>query len=152
MFSINASPVKCFDNATFAPRSPKKVPSVITKEGRPVQTTSTPFHSPSARHTNNESSAANHRFIPHSVAMMPISAPAVPTITPVDKSNSPLIISRPTATAMIPYGQAVSSTRATVEISNIAPELAMLKKMNSNAAATKEPSSGRKTAVRTQER
>ena len=39
-----------------------------------------------------------------------------------------------------------------VGISNIAPELAMLKKMNSNAAATNEPSSGRRTRFRVHSR
>ena len=102
MFSISASPVKYFDSATFAPRRPKNVPSVITNDGSPVQTTNTPFHRPNARHTPSDSSSASQMFIPHSVAITPNSAPAVPTITPADRSNSPLIISSPTATAMIP--------------------------------------------------
>ena len=102
MFSIRASPVKYLESATLAPRRPKNVPSVITKEGSPVQTTRTPFQSPSARQTPSESTSASHRFMPHSVAITPSNAPAVPTMTPAERSNSPLIISSPTATAMIP--------------------------------------------------
>ena len=100
--SIRASPVKYLDKATFAPRRPKKVPRVMMKEASPVRTTRMPFQRPRARQMRSERSAASQMLMPHSTAMMPSAVPAVATMTPAERSYSPPIMSRPTATAMMP--------------------------------------------------
>ena len=47
-------------------------------------------------------------FMPTSVARMPIIRPAVPVITPAERSNSPPIISSATTTAGMPIVDATS--------------------------------------------
>src|SRR5829696_582086 len=70
---------------------------------------------PTAPAAISVSTIASHMFMPTSVAITPMNRPDVPVITPADRSNSPPIMSRATATATMPRVEAGSSQFATPE-------------------------------------
>ena len=73
---------------------------------------------------------------------MAFTNPAVVTITPADRSNSPPIINMPTATATIPIVDAAYNTvKNDSGVRNAGATIK--KKMKSTTAATAAPTSGR---------
>src|SRR4249919_2378476 len=79
------------------------------KLGRPVFMTTTPLNTPTTSAMASAAAIASQTFQPYFVARMAMVKPAVPVMTPAEMSNSPPIMSRPTATAMMPYVDAMSS-------------------------------------------
>ena len=86
----------------------KKVASVTMKLGSFVFTTIIPLMKPIVAAKTNVSTIANQMFMSSSVASRPITSPALPVITPADRSNSPPIMSSATATAGMPSVEATS--------------------------------------------
>ncbi len=80
----------------------KNEPSVTMKLGRAVLITRRPLRNPMVNAKASDATMASHTFQPASEASIPIRRPADPVMAPADKSNSPPIISRATATAMMP--------------------------------------------------
>ena len=75
---------------------------------------------------------------------MPTMSPVEPTMVPADRSNSPPIMSRATAIAMIPNSAEESSQVATPPAVTNASVIAA-KKQNTATAATAAPTSGRRS-------
>jgi len=91
---------------TDRPRNTKYVASVTMKLGSPDRVTTSPLTAPIAAPKANVTATAAQAFqcsFPTSSAMMMAQNPVIP---PVDRSNSPPIISSPTGTAMIPKNAA----------------------------------------------
>ena len=86
----------------FTPRSTNIVASVTMKLGSLVQVTSIPLISPMQTANTSTMASAGQKPIPASEMSRPRSRPVDPVMTPLDRSTSPLIISRQTAQAMIP--------------------------------------------------
>src|SRR5919106_1912665 len=89
---------------------------------------------------------ASHMFMPTSVAMTPMNSPAVPVITPAERSNSPPIIRSATATAGIPI---VDATSVQLAAPSSVPKSSGVtaKKSPITAAAMSAPSSGRRSSL-----
>src|SRR5918996_919583 len=89
---------------------------------------------------------ASHMFMPTSVAMTPMNSPAVPVITPAERSNSPPIIRSATATAGIPI---VDATSVQLAAPSSVPKSSVVtaKKSPITAAAMSAPSSGRRSSL-----
>ena len=85
---------------------------VTMKEGNPVVTTSHPLVNPMAAAKRNVRKMDGQTPMLYSVISRPAKRPDEPIMTPLDRSNSPPIISSATATAMIPYVEATSVHRA----------------------------------------
>src|SRR5829696_1121674 len=87
---------------------------------------------------------ATQMFRSSSVAMMPMNRPAVPVITPAERSNSPPIISRATATAGMP---SVEATSVQLAAPSSVPNGSAVSAKNTpiTAAASSAPSSGRRS-------
>jgi hypothetical protein len=79
-----------------------RVARVTMNEGRPVRTTISPLIAPSPVERAIAMRIDSQIGRPQIVTQMPIMIPAKPTIEPTDRSNSPAIIRRATAVAMIP--------------------------------------------------
>ena len=60
------------------------------------------MRNPTARQNTSDRIAPAHRLIPKYQQNIELTSPAEVTMTPADRSNSPPIISIPTATATIP--------------------------------------------------
>ena len=79
------------------------------KLGSPVRITIRPLTAPITRASASETSIATQTLSPYSVVRMPTTRPVKPVIAPADRSNSPPIMSRATATAMMPIVDAPRS-------------------------------------------
>ncbi len=86
----------------LAPSSTNIVARVTMKLGSLVQVTSRPLISPMHTANTMTMARAGQKPMPTSEISSPSSRPVEPVITPLDRSTSPLIISRQTAHAMIP--------------------------------------------------
>src|SRR3954452_5100700 len=106
MSGVDTDPVTSLVTPRLAPCSTKNVPSVIRKLGMPVRITRYPFRKPIARQNTSESAAPTHRLIPNHQQNMELTSPAVVTMTPAERSNSPPIINMPTPTATMPMVEA----------------------------------------------
>src|SRR5918997_719307 len=84
-------------------------------------------------------------FMPTSVAMIPMKRPEDPVMTPAERSNSPPIISRATATAGMP---SVDATSVQLAAPSSVPKSSVVKAKKSpiTAAAIRAPSSGRRAS------
>ena len=90
------------------PRMMNRVARVTMNDGRPVRTTMIPLRTPSPVVAAIAMRIDSQTGSPQIVTPMPIRIPAKPTIEPIDRSNSPAIISRATAVATIPTWAATS--------------------------------------------
>ena len=86
----------------FAPSSTNIVARVTMKLGSFVQVTSNPLISPMQTANTITIARAGQKPMPTSEISRPSRSPVEPVMTPLDRSTSPLIISRQTAHAMIP--------------------------------------------------
>src|SRR5215216_838404 len=86
---------------------------------------------------------ATHMFMSSSVARMPMNRPAVPVMTPAERSNSPPIMSSATATAGMP---SVAATSVQFAAPSSVPNRSVLITKNSpiTVAASTAPISGRR--------
>ena len=84
------------------------VASVTMNDGSPVRTTSRPFTTPRTVVRTIAMRIDSQIGRPSSVTPTPMTIPAKPTSEPIDRSNSPAIISRATAVARIPTWAATS--------------------------------------------
>ena len=114
-----------FENTRFAPLITKNEPSVTIKLGKPVLLTKNPFHQPTQPANKNAAGIQTQSEIPPSVKYFAINAivtPLAPVITPAERSYSPPIINRETATAMMPSGAATSKKFAVLPaVPNLSP-------------------------------
>jgi hypothetical protein len=101
-------PVISFVTPRLTPWRMKKVASVTMKLGSFVFTTIIPLTNPMVAAKTKVKTIANQMFMSSSVASSPITRPALPVMTPADRSNSPPIMSSATATAGIPRVDATS--------------------------------------------
>jgi len=137
-------PVSSFVTARFAPRRTKKVARVTMKDGKPVLTTTNPLMNPTSAAKAKTMGIATHTFKLYSVVSNPARSPEVPTMTPVERSNSPPIIRRATKTAMIPIGAAMSVHPAVPPTAAKFPVVSTLQKRKKmTAAPMSAPNSGR---------
>ena len=130
------------------------VPSVMMNDGSFVRTTSHPLMKPvvnastSARPTPGSSDQPRPPASTGVTAIM-IAIPEKPRIEPIDRSNSPAIISRATATARIPRGAARLRIEAVVAIPTKLLSAAMIaKKTQTTTNPAIAPSSGRPRSLR----
>ena len=90
------------ENASVSPRRMKRKASVTMNDGSPVRTTSWPFTKPStsaqARETTIDSQTGQPKWSGGMAATMPVN----PIIEPMERSNSPAIMSRHAPTARMP--------------------------------------------------
>ena len=106
------------EKPSLNPRSTKNVANVTMKLGSPVRSTTVPLYQPSAMATTNDSGIAINRLkpappsSPTSLTNRIVTMPSAPVAAPEERSNSPPIISRATATAMMPRVAETSSTTA----------------------------------------
>ena len=89
----------------------------MMKDGSLVLITSAPLKAPISSESTRATATAGQNDQPKpppasAVTSTMIVIPAKPTIDPIERSNSPAIINRATATARIPRGAAVLSTAA----------------------------------------
>ena len=82
------------------------------KEGSPVVTTNQPLVKPMAAAKRNVRKMDGQTPMLYSVISRPANRPDEPIMTPLERSNSPPIISSATAIAMMPYVEATSVHRA----------------------------------------
>ena len=87
---------------TVTPRSTKNVASVTMKLGSFVLATTKPLSRPMAVANARVATIASHVFQWYLPTSSAITIAVTPPMTPVERSNSPPIISRPTGTARIP--------------------------------------------------
>src|SRR3954465_14592135 len=92
-------PVISFVTARLRPRSMKNVPSVTRKLGMPVRTTRKPLMKPTRSATTSETSTPTHMLAVNWKLIIEATRAELTTATPADRSNSPPIMSRATATA-----------------------------------------------------
>ncbi len=135
-------PVSALVTPRLSPCSMRNVPRVTMKLGSLVRTTSRPLAKPIARARTSPASMAAHTFQPYLVARVTITRPVVPVSTPADRSNSPPIMSRAMATAMMPSVEAGSSQLATPSADRKTSDCEE-KNAKTATAPTTEPSSGR---------
>ena len=95
-------PVMAWVTPELTPRSTNIVARVTMKLGRRVQVTNSPLSRPMDTANTSTMARAGQKPIPASEISRPSSSPVDPVITPLDRSTSPLIMSRATAQAMIP--------------------------------------------------
>ncbi len=100
--SCVAPPVKSFSPTSVAPRRMKSPANVTIKEGSPVLITISPFAAPSMAANSNVSGIARMSGMPILTVNAPKSMPVKATIDPIDRSNSPPIISRAAAMPRMP--------------------------------------------------
>jgi hypothetical protein len=91
---------------TLSPRSTKNVARVTMKLGSFVRTTMIPLSSPMKVANTSVPPIASHVFQWYLPTSNAITIAVTPDITPVERSNSPPIISSPTGTARIPKNAA----------------------------------------------
>src|SRR5919106_6081230 len=93
----------------------------------------------------------SHTGQPYCTAGMAMMTPAAPIIEPIERSNSPPIISMQAATAMIPSCAETSRKLITPSAVNMPlPRATKAKKMNTRMVPATAPSSGRAMALRIQ--
>jgi hypothetical protein len=84
------------------------VASVTMNDGSPVRTTMRPLITPRNVVAIIAMMIDSQTGRPQMVTPMPMRIPAKPTIEPIDRSNSPAIMSRATAVATMPTWAATS--------------------------------------------
>ncbi len=102
-------PVTRWVSHRLNPRSVKNVPSVMMKLGSPERTTMNPLRKPIPMAMISDSTSETITLNPLCTENSAQNIPVVPTITPVERSNSPPIISRATPSALSPYSADVST-------------------------------------------
>ena len=121
----------------------KSEPRVIINEGSPVLTTIMPFKNPNNKTINRVINAANGIDISalrvNKVTVMPEN----PIIEPIDKSNSPLIISKVTPIARIPISDETCKYDLAPESDKKASWPKIEKKNHTNTRPANAPLSGR---------
>jgi hypothetical protein len=90
------------------PRKMNRLARVTMNDGSLVHTTTSPFRNPATSEKAIAIRMAAHRGQPYSTLSRAITMPLAPMIDPIDRSNSPAIISRQTATARMPSSEATS--------------------------------------------
>ena len=80
----------------------------MMKEGSLVRTTSSPFSAPMMSEMISAIRIASHMFMPYWTESMAMIIPEEPIREPTERSNSPPIISRATATDRMPSSAAIS--------------------------------------------
>ncbi len=100
--------VICAVSAWVAPRMMNSVASVTMNDGSPVRTTMKPFMTPRSVVSTSEMRIPAQTGRPYVVTQMPMTIPAKPMSEPIDRSNSPPIISSATAVPTIPTCAATS--------------------------------------------
>ena len=112
--AVDSTPVTLVSSVTMRvshrlnPRRMKNVPSVTMKLGSPERTTMNPLRKPMVRAMASAIAAAIQMLSPVWTLKIAANIPVVPVITPADRSNSPPIMSRATASAVRPYRADVS--------------------------------------------
>ena len=121
------------------------------KLGRPVFITRMPLMAPSMSARASETRMATQMLRPYSVVRTPTTRPVKPVMAPADRSNSPPIISKDTATAMIPMVDAPRS-QVLAPAAVAKASVVTAKKTKITTAATSAPLSGLfRTLVRADE-
>jgi hypothetical protein len=90
------------------PRKMNRLARVTMNDGSLVQTTTSPFRNPATSENAIAITIAAQSGQPYSMLSMAITMPLAPMIDPIDRSNSPAIISRDTATARMPSSEATA--------------------------------------------
>ncbi len=115
------------------------------KLGSLVLTTSHPFIAPMAAAKTKVSRMAGQTSIPAFVTSRPMKSPVEPTMTPAERSNSPPIINRATATATMPVLAAESLHRAIpLREANFPVWSTVVKSTKTTRAPMSAPNSGRR--------
>jgi hypothetical protein len=84
----------------------KSVARVMMKEGRPVRSTSRPLIAPTLSANRSDTASAGQMFQLCSETSKATIIPLAPIIEPIERSNSPPIISRQTASERMPSSAA----------------------------------------------
>src|SRR5690625_4580294 len=96
--------------ARFSPASIRNIARVTMNEGRRVLMKMTPLMNPIPREKTSATATPTHTLVTKNQVNMEAVIPLEITATPVERSNSPPIISRETPTAMIPMVEETYST------------------------------------------
>ena len=91
-----------------APRMMNSVASVTMNDGKPVRTTMIPLITPRSVERTIARRIASQTGRPQIVTPIPMMIPAKPTTDPIERSNSPAIMSNATEVAMMPTWAATS--------------------------------------------
>src|SRR5699024_935531 len=128
--------------ARFSPASIRNIAKVTMNEGRRVLMKMTPLMNPMPREKASATATPTHTLVTKNQVNMEAVIPLEITATPVDRSNSPPIISNETPTAMIPMVEAPYST-VEMELGWRITGAMSAKKANIAIAAMTAPNSGR---------
>src|SRR5690625_2013607 len=128
--------------ARFSPASIRNIARVTMNEGRRVLMKMTPLMNPIPREKTSATATPTHTLVTKNQVNMEAVIPLEITATPVERSNSPPIISRETPTAMIPMVEAPYST-VEIELGCRITGAMNAKKANMAIAAMTAPNSGR---------
>ncbi len=90
------------------PRRMNSVPSVMMNDGSRCAARGYPLKTPNRRAKASDASIASQMFQPYSTLSSAKIMPQAPIIEPIERSNSPPIISSATATARMPSWAATS--------------------------------------------
>ncbi len=138
--------VIAFVTPRLTPCRMKNVARVTMKLGSLVFWTMNPFRKPTAPAATSVRTIAGHTFRFSSVARMPIISPELPVMTPAERSNSPPIMSRATATAGMPSVEA-TSVQLAMPSSVMNSDVVTVKNTATAIAASAAPSSGRRSSL-----
>ena len=129
--------------ANVAPLKINNIARVTINEGRPVLTTRIPLKYPTSTAIAKAKMILVHKGQPQYIAGIAIQIPAKPIIDPIDKSNSPPIISIAAAIAIIPRFADTSKKLSIPYALNIPVSPATIpKNINTNIAPPSAPNSG----------
>ena len=121
----------------------KRTPSVTMKLGSRDVTTMTPLSTPMATAMTSDTSMATATGHPAWTENRAVNIPVVPTMTPDERSNSPPIINRATASADTPSSAAVSTYVFVPCHDNQASPACQANRANTTIAPVSAPNSGR---------
>ena len=140
--------VRCRAMAIARPRRMNSEPNVTMNDGNLVVTTSAPLPNPMSKASTNDTMTASHIDQPKPPASVGVTRimmdmPVNPTIEPIERSNSPPIINRHTAIAMMPSGAArLRIAAVTSMLTKLLPPATMAKKTQSRTVMMMAPVPG----------
>src|SRR6266849_533145 len=127
----------------LSPSSAKNIPKVVMKDGTPKRTATTPFVRPIPAATNSERTRATRIGTPLYLNRVTHTMGTNAYTVPTERSNSPAIISRQTATATMPNVEASVLTAVRLWESNRCEERAL-----NIAPAIRRPRAGASSCFR----